>query len=114
MPERRQRPIPVTDDERKFLEQQRAAYAQKGEESSDWGEFLAVAALLGAVFLGVYLLANQVQQSGQSASIVCPQCARAFAMLLPAEFNRYCQVNCPLCTAGLVVDLGSIKQLGGV
>jgi DNA-directed RNA polymerase subunit RPC12/RpoP len=105
MSKRRQRPIPVTDRERTFLEQQRALYQSAVGDTGDWGEFLKTAALLGLVGLGLYKLAQIAQRSGRSVSVACPTCTQPFLMALPMAPERYQQVDCPHCQAQLVVDL---------
>lgn len=102
---RRQRPIPVTDREREYLERQREIYESKVGDTGDWGEFLKTAVLLGLVGLGLYKLAKAAQASGQSVSISCPTCGQVFLMAVPSVLEHYLQVECPHCQAKLVVDL---------
>lgn len=105
MAKRRQRPIPVTDREREYLERQRKVYESKVGDTGDWGEFLKTAVLLGLVGLGLYKLAQANQGLGQSASITCPACGHTFLMALPPQIEHYLQVGCPHCQTNLVVDL---------
>ncbi len=105
MPSPRQRPIPVTARERQLLEQQRKVYESKVGETSDWGEFLEMAVVLGLVALGVYALTRPSQRADQSVSLNCSACGRSFLMALPpSTVPMYLPVQCPHCGAGLVVD----------
>jgi len=104
---RRQQPIPVTTEERRFLEQQRTLFEQKTGKTDDWGEFLRAMSILGLAALSVYALANAVQQSQQSVSVACPTCGQTFLIALTIPHERYLQTQCLHCQAGLVIDLGS-------
>ena len=107
MPNPRQRPIPLREPERRFIEAQREMYEQKIGDIGDWGDFLRVATILGLVALGVYAWDKASKVTPQSAQAVCGECGGQFLMALPAEgAGRYVQVECPLCKRPLVVDLG--------
>ena len=90
------------------MEQQRRLYESELGETSDWGEFLGVAVLLGLVALGIYALTRPTQRADQSVTLNCSQCGRTFLMALPPNgVPIYLPVQCPHCGAGLVVDFRS-------
>jgi len=103
----RQRPIPVTDQERSLLEKQRELYEAKSGKTDDWGDFLGTIALLGLAAAGIYALANATRQTPQSAQVECSQCHKVFILALPNQAQRVVYTRCPHCQFDLVVNLGN-------
>lgn len=106
MAEPRQRPIPVTSQERAALEQQKRRYEQFSGDRGDWGKFLSAVTLLGLAALGIYHLARGTRRSDQAVNVECCVCRESFLMAIPNEVGRAVYVLCPHCNAELVVDLG--------
>ncbi len=107
MSEPRQRPIPVTSQERAVLEQQKRLYEKATGDSGDWGEFLGKIALLGLAAVGVYALAKATQRSPQSVDVDCGSCGGKFVMALPKGAGGAVYTTCPHCSVELVVPLGT-------
>ena len=107
MTEPRQKPIPVTSQERKFLEEQRQRYEERNGDSGDWGQFLGSVVLLGLAALGVYALARATNRTPQSVNVQCPTCSSAFLMALPTGIGQTVYIRCPHCQSELVVNLSS-------
>ena len=107
MNEPRQRPIPVTRQERAILEQQKKRYEAKTGDSGDWGEFLGTVALLGLAAAGVYALVGATRRSPQSVDVICSGCSKDFVMAVPVGTGRAVQTTCPHCGLELVVNLGT-------
>jgi uncharacterized protein YbaR (Trm112 family) len=109
MPDRGRRHIAVSPEQRQRLEEAKHRFeAQEGR--SDWGAFLGVAVGLGLAVLGIYTLARASRRSERSATIECPSCRNVFAIPLAPNYSRVVEVDCPLCNAQLVVDLGSRRE----
>lgn len=106
MSEPRQKPIPVTRQERASLEQHRRRYEDTTGDRGDWGKFLGTIVLLGLAAAGIYSLAKASEKSAQTGNIQCPVCKRDFLMAVPTGTGRVIYTKCPLCKAELVVDLG--------
>jgi len=106
MDKRRQRPIPVTSQEREVLDKRKKKYEKSTGDSGDWGEFLATITLLGLAAAGIYKLVKAAKQPGQSVNVECIACRQTFVMALPNQVNRAVYIRCPHCQAELVVDLG--------
>jgi hypothetical protein len=104
MTEPRQRPIPVTSQERMFLEQQKQRYESQNGSRGDWGQFLGAIALLGLAAIGVYTLANATNRSPQSVDVRCSVCSNSFVMALPSGAGRVVYTRCPHCQSELVVS----------
>ena len=101
----RQRPIPVTAQERADLERLRAEYNQGIGDTGDWGDFLRAMSLLGLVGLGIYALAKATTRTGQTVNVSCSNCSGTFPLALSMNAPRYVEVTCPHCSRHLVVDL---------
>lgn len=108
MVERRQRPIPVTSQERRFLEEQKKRYENSSGDTGDWGKFLASMALLGLAAAGIYALANATKRTPQSVDVKCSVCSNTFIMAVPAGAVNIIHTKCPYCQSELVVNLGNI------
>ncbi len=104
----RQKPISVTSQEHKTLEDQKRRYVDKTGDKGDWGKFLGTMSLLGLAALGIYGLAKATERSEQSVKVKCSECGRVFPMALADERVTIAQVPCPYCDTKLVVNLGSI------
>ena len=107
MAEPRQRPIPVTRQERDRLDEHKRRYQEATGDSGDWGSFLGTIALMGLAALGIYGLARATRRSTNSVTVDCPSCAEAFTVALPEPEPRVVETICPYCNAELVVDLGA-------
>lgn len=105
MTERRQRPIPVTTQERAFLEEQKSRYEQRSGDTGDWGKFLGTITLLGLAAAGVYTLAKATARSRQSVDVECTECGEMFVMAVPNRVDRATYTTCPHCGNELVVYL---------
>ena len=105
MTERRQKPIPVTSQERQFLDEQKARYENQSGDAGDWGQFLGTIALLGLATAGIYALVRAAQQNQRSANVRCSQCNRDFTVALQPGTGTAILVPCPHCQAELVVQL---------
>ena len=103
----RQRPISVTGEEHRALENQRRHYEDATGNRGDWGNFLGAISLLGLAALGIYALARATERSERSVKVECPICKKVFPMALPGEPAAIVQVPCPYCDTDLVVNLGS-------
>lgn len=106
MPEPRQKPIPVTREERAALEQQKRRYEESTGDKGDWGKFLGTMALLGLAAAGIYGLAKATKRSEQSVNVECARCQRTFLMAVPEQVGRAVHIICPYCGAELIADLG--------
>ena len=107
MTEPRQKPIPVTSQERRFLEKQRQRYEERNGHSGDWGQFLGSVVLLGLAALGVYALARATNRTPQSVDVQCPTCSNSLVMALPTGIGQTVYILCPHCQLELVVNLGA-------
>jgi len=105
MVERRQRPIPVTGQERTILAEQKKRYEQSTGDRGDWGKFLGTVTLLGLAAAGIYALASATTRSGQSVSVECAGCGESFLMAIPSGTDRAIYTICPHCDKELVVYL---------
>ena len=109
MDEPRQRPIPVTRQERANLEQHKQRYEGATGDSGDWGRFLGTVALLGLAAAGIYGLVKATKRSRQSVDVSCDGCSRTFVMAVPEGTGRAVYTTCPHCGMELVVDLGKSR-----
>ena len=106
MNEPRQRPIPVTRQERAILEQQKKRYESRtgtvvmGRISGDSGP-------VGLAAAGVYALVTATRRSSQSVDVICSGCSMDFVMAVPAGTGRAVHTTCPHCGLELVVNLGT-------
>jgi len=105
--EPRQRPIPVTSQERRFLEEQKQRYENNSGDTGDWGQFLGSMALLGLAAIGIYALANAINRTPQSVDVRCSVCNNSFLMALPTEVRRVLYTRCPHCQSEIVVTLSN-------
>lgn len=105
MTEPRQRPIPVTSQERRFLEEQKQRYESNSGDTGDWGQFLGSIVLLGLAAVGIYALANAISRTPQSVDVQCPVCYNSFVMALPTGVGRVLYTRCPHCQSEIVVTL---------
>ena len=105
MAERRQRPIPVTGQERTILAEQKKRYEQSTGDRADWGKFLGTVTLVGLATAGIYALAGATPRSEQSASVECGGCGESFLMAIPNGADRAIYTICPHCDKELVVYL---------
>lgn len=110
MTEPRQRPMPVTRQERVALEQHKLRYEQATGDTGDWGKFLGTVALLGLAGTGIYALVKATERSPQSVDVRCCRCNGSFIMAVPSGTGRALYTTCPGCGAELVVDLGRSRQ----
>lgn len=103
----RQKPIPVTSDEREFLNEQKERYETRSGDTGDWGKFLETMALLGLAAAGIYILVKALQVNRRSANVRCsnPGCGKDFTVALQPGAAKAILVNCPHCQAELVVQL---------
>ncbi len=108
MTERRQRPIPVTNSERVFLEEQKRKFEKKSGGNGDWGEFLGSVVLLGLAAIGIYALANAAGRTKQSFDVNCSVCNQSFVMAANPGTPRVVYTKCPFCQTELVVNLGKV------
>jgi len=106
MAEPRQRPIPVSRQERDRLDEHKRRYEEATGDRGDWGGFLRTISLLGLAALGVYGIARAKRRSTNSVTVRCPSCGQDFAVALPQPEARVVEAVCPYCDAELVVDLG--------
>lgn len=102
----RQKPIPVTSQERAVLEERKRLWEQHTGERGDWGDFLQAMTLLGLAAGGIHLLAQATSRSHSSVSVVCPSCKEKFLMALAEKSGRALQISCPHCRQDMVVALG--------
>ena len=110
MTERRQRPIPVTNHERAFLEEQKKRYETSSGETGDWGKFLGTVTLLGLAAAGIYSLVNASRRSSQSVDVRCAVCQNVFVMALPTGCGNAVYTRCPHCQSELVVNLSTMSS----
>lgn len=103
--EPRQRPIPVTSQERRFLEEQKQRYESNSGDTGDWGQFLGSMALLGLAAVGIYALARAINRTPQSVDVQCSVCYNSFLLALPTEVRRVLYTRCPHCQSEIVVTL---------
>lgn len=103
----RQRPIPVTRQEREHLDEHKRRYVEATGDNSDWGRFLGTITLMGLAALGIYGLARATRRSTNSVTVDCPSCAETFPLALQQPEPRVVETICPHCNAELVVDLGA-------
>lgn len=106
MTQRRQKPIPVTNIEREFLDEQKHRYENASGDNGDWGKFLGTIVLLGLAAAGIYSLVKATERTKQSVDVNCPNCGRTFIMAVPDGVNKATYIKCPICQTELVVDLG--------
>ncbi|MBM3176188.1 MAG: hypothetical protein FJZ93_10845 [Chloroflexi bacterium] len=109
MDEPRQKPIPVTRQERASLEQHKQRYEGATGDTGDWGKFLGTIALLGLAAAGIYALVKATERSQQSVDVCCCRCSRNFVMAVPEGTGRAVYTSCPHCGIELVVDLGTSR-----
>jgi len=105
MTERRQRPIPVTSQERQLLEEQKKKYESQSGNAGDWGQFLGTMALLGLAAVGIYALASILRQDQRSLNVRCARCNGDFTVALQPNSGTAILVNCPHCHSELVLQL---------
>lgn len=108
MPEPRQRPIPVTTEERKKLYSAKRLFEKRTGKEGDWGEFLGAVALLGLVAVGLIAVGKIINATQSSATVRCPHCAKSFALVIPGDPRPVFEVDCPNCQEGMVIN-----QTGG-
>ena len=99
----RQRPIPVTADERRRLDEAKSRYERTTGDEGDWGRFLSTVTLLGLAAAGVYSLAKALSKTEQSVTVCCPTCGKDFLMAFQIGADRAILTICPSCSADLVV-----------
>ncbi len=107
MSEPRQKPIPVTRQEREHLSEHKRRYQEATGDSGDWGRFLGTVTLMGLAALGIYGLVKATRRSTNSVTVSCPSCTEAFTVALQEPEPRVVEAICPRCNAELVVDLGA-------
>ena len=108
MPNRRQRPIPVTSAERDKLDAAKRSYERATGDAGDWGNFLGTITLLGLAAVGVYAVGKAAARSIQSVDVACEGCGGSFLMAVPDGTPRALLTVCPLCGQEIVIDLASI------
>jgi hypothetical protein len=101
----RQKPIPVTSQEREILEERKHLYEQTTGTRGDWGLFLNNITLLGLAAAGVYNLASIESRGQYSVNLKCGHCRHIFLMALPHEAGQALLIPCPKCRKELVIDL---------
>jgi len=106
MGEPRQKPIPITRQERALLEDQKRRYEQSTGDRGDWGKFLGTIALLGLAAAGIYALSRATSRTKQSVNVRCEICRKTFIMAVPNRADRAIYTTCPHCGGELVVYLG--------
>ncbi len=104
----RQRPIPVTSQERDILEQHKDRYEQSTGDRGDWGKFLGTMTLLGLAAAGIYGLAKATTRSRQSVDVECIECGEMFVMAVPNQRDQAIYTTCPHCGYELVVYLENL------
>lgn len=102
----RQKPIPVTSEERTVLEERKRLWEQHTGDSGDWGHFLETMTLLGLAAGGVYPLTEATSRSRNSVSVVCPLCGKDFLVALAEKSGRAVRIGCPHCRRDVVIALG--------
>ena len=105
VPERRQRPIPVTSQEREKLEVAKEKFEQRTGSTYDWGRFLTATITLGLAAAGIYGMAKVIKSARSSVEVQCPQCSKNFTVALAGESANVYQVICPSCETELVVNV---------
>lgn len=112
MSQPRQRPIPVTREERAELDRRKEIYEQQTGDSGDWGKALGVLTLGGLAALGVYALVKAYQPTPTTWQVMCPnaECGAMFAVAITGSPPRLAQVACPYCRTEMVVDFGSNRM----
>ena len=107
MSEPRQRPIPITSQERAALEDSKRRYEERTGDRGDWGRFLGTVTLLGLAAAGIYALTRATARSSQSVDVECAICGRTFVMAVARQADRAIHTSCPHCGGELVVYLGT-------
>ncbi|MFC1998838.1 hypothetical protein ACFLVR_04250 [Chloroflexota bacterium] len=105
MVEPRQRPIPVTSEERRSLDKYKQQYEKETGNTGDWGDFLGAIALLGLAALGIYALSKVVVRSEDSVDVRCAECSQNFIMAVPKGIGPVVRTTCPNCKKELLVDM---------
>jgi hypothetical protein len=105
MSEPRQRPIPVTSEERKALDKYKQQYEKRTGSSGDWGDFLGAIALLGLAALGIYTISKAVRRSEDSVDVRCAACSQNFIMAVTKGIGPVVKTVCPNCNGELLVDM---------
>jgi len=105
MAEPRQKPIPVTRDERQTLNARKQRYEKSTGDIGDWGNFLGNITLLGLAAVGIYKLVKTSARSRQSVDIQCPECSEAFVVAVPGNVSRAINIDCPHCSEEFVIYL---------
>lgn len=108
MTEPRQRPIPVTRQERATLDERKRRYEESTGDQGDWGRFLGTMTLLGLAAAGIYALARVRERSANSVNVECATCGRTFLMAVPDQVGGAVYITCPHCGEELVVHLGYV------
>lgn len=107
MSDPRQKPIPITSQERAELEDQKRRYEDSTGDRGDWGKFLTTVTLLGLAAAGIYALTKATARSRQSVNVECCECGETFIMAVPSLADRAIYTTCPHCGEELVVYLGA-------
>jgi len=105
-PSPRQRPIPVTSQERETINLYKSRYEQATGTPGDWGDFLDTVVKLGLAALGIYALSKAMSGPGRSVTVKCLKCASNFLLAVPAGTPRAVHTGCPHCSTEMIVDLG--------
>jgi hypothetical protein len=101
----RQKPIPITSQERAILDNEKRRYEQSTGDKGDWGKFLRTVTLLGLAAAGVYGLVRASRRSAQSVDVICTNCSDRFVMALPTPVDSAIFTCCPNCGQELVVHI---------
>jgi peptide subunit release factor 1 (eRF1) len=101
----RQKPIPVTSEERAVLEERKRLWEQHTGKRGDWGDFLETMTLLGLAAGGVHPLAQARSRSRNSVDVECPSCEKKFVMAVAEQLGWAVLISCPHCTQEMVVAL---------
>ena len=105
MVEPRQRPIPVTTEERRDLDRYKQQYEEHTGNTGDWGEFLEAIVIFGLAALGIHALSRAVRRSEDSVDVLCATCSQNFIMAVSRGIGPVVKTVCPHCNSELIVDM---------
>jgi hypothetical protein len=100
MPDPRQRPIPVTVEERKILNALKDKYEQITGDKGTWSHFLLNIALFSLTAIGANKLSKQVAPG----RFQCPECLATITVVSAKPlFVGFVLISCPECNKEIVV-----------